>query len=112
MLRHILPNALAPILVPITFGIGVDYAVNVMARYVQDGRRDINGAVRATGGAVALCSLTTILGYSSLLLARNQALFLFGSVAVMGEIACLTTAVVVLPAALVLSRRWRRASLP
>ncbi|HEX7600267.1 MAG TPA: MMPL family transporter [Polyangiaceae bacterium] len=83
---------------PITFGIGVDYAVNVMSRYDQDG--DILGAVKHTGGAVSLCSLTTILGYSSLLLAENRALYLFGLFAVLGEIACLTTAVVVLPALL------------
>jgi hypothetical protein len=93
---------------PITFGIGVDYAVNVMTRYVQDGERDVQGAVRSTGGAVALCSLTTIIGYSSLLLARNRALFLFGVIAVLGEIACLTAAVFALPAWLVLKRRLRR----
>jgi uncharacterized protein len=92
---------------PITFGIGVDYSVNVMTRYVQDGKRDIRGAVRSTGSAVALCSLTTIIGYSSLLLAKNRALFLFGLLAVLGEIACLTTAIVALPAWLVLTRRVR-----
>jgi predicted RND superfamily exporter protein len=92
---------------PITLGIGVDYAVNVMTRYVQDGERDVQGAVRSTGSAVALCSLTTIIGYSSLLLARNRALFLFGLLAVLGEIACLTAAVVALPAWLVLTRSRR-----
>jgi predicted RND superfamily exporter protein len=86
---------------PITFGIGVDYAVNVVSRYVQDGQRDITRALRATGSAVALCSLTTIIGYSSLLVAANRALFLFGVVAVLGEIACLTTALTLLPAALI-----------
>ena len=89
---------------PITFGIGVDYAVNVMTRYMQDGRRDITGAVRSTGAAVGLCSLTTIIGYSSLLLAKNRALFLFGATAVLGELACLTAAVVALPALLVTIR--------
>ena len=92
---------------PITFGIGVDYAVNVMARYVQDGERDVTGAVRSTGGAVALCSLTTIIGYSSLLLAKNRALSLFGLLAVLGEIACLSAALVILPATLVLLGRRR-----
>ncbi|MEO6418256.1 MAG: MMPL family transporter [Polyangiaceae bacterium] len=87
---------------PITFGIGVDYAVNVMSRYVQDGRRDVIGTVRATGSAVALCSLTTIIGYSSLLVAENRALFLFGLIAVLGEIACLTAAVTLLPSVLLL----------
>ena len=91
---------------PITFGIGVDYSVNVMARYRQTGSRDVIDAIRSTGGAVAVCSLTTIIGYGSLLLAKNQALFLFGLVAVLGEITCLISAVVVLPA--VLAARPRR----
>jgi hypothetical protein len=51
--------------------------------------------------------MTTILGYSSLLLAKNRALFLFGLLAVLGEIACLTTAVVVLPAFLRFIKRFR-----
>jgi predicted RND superfamily exporter protein len=93
---------------PITFGIGVDYAVNVMARYLRDGQRDVVAAVRGTGGAVGLCSLTTIVGYSSLLVAQNVGLFLFGLLAVFGEIACLTTAIIVLPAVLLLIQPKRR----
>src|SRR6185437_15820866 len=85
---------------PITFGIGVDYAVNVMARYLGD------------GGAVGLCSLTTVIGYSSLLVAQNVGLFLFGLLAVFGEICCLTTAVVVLPAVLMLVRPRKSTPLP
>ncbi len=92
---------------PITFGIGVDYSVNIMSRFTQDGSRDVTGAIRSTGGAVGLCSLTTIIGYSSLLVAENRALFSFGVVAVLGEIACLTTAVVFLPAVLLSLRRGR-----
>lgn len=88
--------------IPITLGIGVDYAVNVMWRYKQDGGRNIIGAVRSTGGAVGMCSITTIIGYSSLLLAENAALYSFGLVAVIGEFTCLATAVVLLPATLLL----------
>jgi predicted RND superfamily exporter protein len=97
---------------PITFGIGVDYAVNVMARYLRDGGRDVGAAVRGTGGAVGLCSLTTIIGYSSLLVAKNVGLFLFGLLAVFGEAACLTTAVVLLPAVLTLLRPPSSPKLP
>jgi predicted RND superfamily exporter protein len=95
---------------PITLGIGADYAINVMSRYVKDGSKDVTGAVRATGGAVALCSLTTIIGYSSLLLAKNRALFLFGLLAVIGEFACLAAAVIGLPAWLVLRQKMRARS--
>lgn len=91
---------------PITFGIGVDYAVNVVSRYVQEGCEDIVGPIESTGAAVGLCSATTIIGYSSLLLAKNHGLFLFGLVAVLGELTCLITALAVLPAVLLL---WQRA---
>jgi uncharacterized protein len=92
---------------PITFGIGVDYAVNVMSRYVEEGKQDGEGAVSRVGGAVALCSLTTILGYSSLLLAQNRALSLFGLLAVLGEVSCLSTALIALPATLIVVQRCR-----
>ncbi len=95
---------------PITFGIGVDYAVNVASRWELDGCRSMVEAVRTTGGAVTLCSMTTIIGYSSLLLAENQALFLFGLLAVLGEVACLTTAVVVMPAFVEWIRGRRRSA--
>ncbi|MBI5538042.1 MAG: MMPL family transporter [Deltaproteobacteria bacterium] len=95
---------------PITFGIGVDYAVNVMWRYRLDGARDVLGAVRSTGGAVGLASATTIIGYSSLLLANNQALFSFGQLSVVGEITCLSTAVIFLPALFLLLDRSKSKS--
>jgi len=104
---HVKINFCNFIAFPITFGIGVDYSVNVMARYRQTGERDVLEAIRSTGGAVALCSMTTIIGYGSLLLAQNRALFLFGLVAVLGELCCLVTAVVVLPAVLA---SWSRPS--
>ena len=54
--------------------------------------------IAETGSAVALCSLTTIIGYSSLLLSRNRALRSFGLFADIGEITCLVAALVALPA--------------
>lgn len=112
MLLGIKINFVNFIAFPITFGIGVDYAVNVMARYLRDGGRDIATAIRGTGGAVGLCSMTTIIGYSSLLVAQNVGLFLFGLLAVLGELACLTTAIVVLPSVLLLVRPPRSQATP
>ena len=54
-----------------------------------------------TGGAVVLCSLTTILGYASLTMSMNQAIATFGLAAAAGEVSCLLSAVLVMPAALV-----------
>lgn len=93
-------NMLNFIALPITFGIGVDYATNIFQRRRVDQARSIADVVRTTGGAVALCSLTTIIGYSSLLIARNQALVSFGVLADVGEFACLAAALFALPAVL------------
>jgi predicted RND superfamily exporter protein len=93
---------------PITFGIGVDYAVNMMARYRQESAASVEKAMASTGGAVALASCTTIIGYSSLLLARNRGLFSFGVVAVLGELCCLSSALIILPAIITARTRWRR----
>jgi predicted RND superfamily exporter protein len=95
------------IALPITFGIGAEYAINVVSRYQQG--KDMVRAVVSTGSAVALCSWTTIVGYGSLLAARNQALQGFGEMAILGEIACLAAALVALPS-LVLWREQRRAA--
>jgi len=93
---------------PITFGIGVDYAVNLYQRYRQAG--SVEGALASSGGAVALCSVTTIIGYATLVMADNQAIQSFGLTAVIGEVTCLSAALFALPA--VLSLRNRRASMP
>lgn len=96
-------NFLNFIALPITFGIGADYAVNIYTRYLLERRRypaaqAAHAAIASTGGAVVLCSLTTIIGYASLLVARNGALISFGKIAILGELACLGAAIFVMPA--------------
>jgi hypothetical protein len=102
-------NFLNFIALPITFGIGVDYSVNVVQRYVREGSGGALTAVRETGGAVILCSLTTTLGYLALVRSTNQGVQSLGVAAVLGEVACLFSAVLILPAALVWLDRSRAA---
>ena len=92
----------------ITFGIGAEYVLNVVTRYREE--RDILRAVVSTGAAVALCSWTTIVGYGSLLAARNQALQGFGAMAILGEVSCLSAAIVALPAFIVWRQHGRSAN--
>jgi len=90
---------------PITFGIGVDYAVNVMQRVLNGG--GVIPAMRSTGGAVVLNSLTTTLGYLALLWSVNQAVRSLGLIAVLGEVCCLAAAMVALPSWLMWRERVR-----
>ncbi len=106
---HLKINFLNFIALPITFGIGVDYAVNVFHRfreekaksYRQNGDSPIVSAVYHTGGAVVLASMTTTIGWSSLLIAGNQAFVSFGKIAVIGEITCVVVAVLMIPSFLI-----------
>ncbi len=90
------------VVIPITLGIGVDYHINVYKRYVLEGPGSIERTLRATGGAVVLCSGTTITGYAMMTLSLNQAMVNFGWIAIIGEITCLTSAILFKPAILLL----------
>jgi len=101
-------NFLDFVALPITIGIGIDYAVNISARDREDGPGHARDVLHTVGGAVALCSYTTIVGYGSLLLSANKAIRSFGLAAILGEGTCLTAALILGPSLLwVLSRRGR-----
>jgi len=85
------------IVFPITFGVAVDYGANVVARIRERGGNVLWSLVEV-GPAVALCSWTSIIGYSSLLHATNRALRSFGWYAVIGELTSILSALLLLPA--------------
>jgi predicted RND superfamily exporter protein len=94
-------NFLDFVALPITIGIGIDYAVNIVARARQmEGPGMGRRSVTATGGAVLLCSYTTIVGYASLLFSQNRGIHTFGFSAMLGELTCISAALVVAPALL------------
>ena len=92
---------------PITLGVGADYAANIWARLRAEGPERLTAVIGDTGSAVALCSITTMIGYSSLLMSHNRALRSFGLLADVGEVTCLLAALVALPAMLQIFRRRR-----
>ena len=99
-------NFLNYIAVPITIGIGVDYPFNIVARMRQEGWHPSRGVLQ-TASAVALCSSTTMIGYAVLLLSDNGAIRSFGAAAVLGEIACISSALVVVPAMVLVAHLLR-----
>jgi predicted RND superfamily exporter protein len=55
-------------------------------------------ALAESAPAVVLASLTSIIGYASLLAADSRALVSFGALAIVGELACVLVAIVFVPA--------------
>jgi hypothetical protein len=102
-------NFLDFVALPITLGLGVDYAINVAHRHDHEALPDPITTLRTSGSAVFVCSLTTIIGYGSLLVSDNLAIKGFGTASLIGEITCVLTALVLVPAMLALGgRRGRR----
>ena len=97
-------NFLDFIALPITLGLGVDYAINIAHRQ-HGGSPDPLETLRSSGSAVFVCSLTTIIGYGSLLVSQNLAIRGFGKASLVGEVTCLTAALIVVPAIVSLGHR-------
>jgi predicted RND superfamily exporter protein len=85
-------NFLDFVALPVTIGIGIDYAVNIAARHREEGPGSAGRVLGATGPAVALCSFTTVVGYASLLLSDNQGIRSFGLSSLLGELTCVFAA--------------------
>ncbi len=90
---------------PTTFGIGIDYAINIEERIRQRGRSALAAAVAESGPPVVLASLTSMIGYASLIPADSRALASFGILAILGEAACVAVAIVLVPALWALRKR-------
>ena len=90
-------NFLDFVALPITLGLGVDYAINIA--HPQDGMTlNAKQMLRSAGASVFVCSLTTMIGYGSLLVSENLAIRSFGIASLIGEVSCVTAALIVVPA--------------
>lgn len=87
------------VILPLILGIGVDNGVHIVHRFRQE-KGDLLRVVRGTGRAILLSTLTTILGFGSLLFASHRGIESLGTTLVLGVSACLVAALFVLPALL------------
>lgn len=98
-------NAANMIVLPLIFGIGIDDGVHLMHDFLhQKGRYRLDNA---TFVAVALTSVTTMVGFGSLILAQHQGLRSLGQVLTIGVCCCLISSTTFLPALFVLVTRKR-----
>jgi predicted RND superfamily exporter protein len=87
-------NFLDFVALPITLGLGIDYAINLAHRAETADRAT---TLRTTGAAVLVCSLTTVIGYGSLLVSDNLAIRGFGLASLIGEVTCVIVALAIVP---------------
>lgn len=100
------------IVLPLLFGMGVDSGVHMMHRYRQSPDEHPPGLAGGTGKGITLTSLTTMVGFATLMLARHRGIISLGFVLAMGMALTLLTCLAVMPALLELRNktlRWRAA---
>ena len=100
-------NFLDFVALPITLGLGIDYAINIAHRHDHEEVPDPITTLRTSGSAVFVCSLTTMIGYGSLLVSENLAIRGFGTASLIGEVTCVLTALVLVPALLAVGTHRR-----
>ena len=89
--------------VPTIIGMGVDNGVHMYHRHKELGRDSALYVVRTTGMASTLATLTTCIGFASLMSANDRGLNTLGLLTVIGMLAALATTLIILPAAM----QWR-----
>ena len=85
--------------IPLVIGMGIDFGIHLAHRYKVE--RDIGTVYRYTGKGVFLSALTTMIGFGSLgLIGTFASISSMGIILFIGLGACLTAAILVLPALL------------
>ena len=106
-------NPLNLIVMPLVLGIGVDDGIHL----VHDYRRQLAAGAKEyvpsgdTINGVLLTSLTSIVGFGSLMVSAHQGLKSVGIVLALGVASCLAVGLLLVPAILVLVAKYQPASL-
>jgi len=94
------------IVLPLLFGIGVDAGVHLMHRYRVAPRDHPPGLTAGTGKGILLTGVTTMIGFSSMMLARHRGIVSLGFVVTIGVGLTLLACLTVMPAVLELRNRY------
>ncbi len=101
-------NIFNMVVIPSVLGMGVDSGVHIYHRYRHEGPGSIVKVVRYTGGAVAMATITTMIGFLGLVLAYHPGLKAIGSLAMVGLASTLVSSLTVLPALLQVLEDWQQ----
>ena len=97
------------VILPLILGIGVVDGVHILHRNREEPECGKNVISKSTGQAVILTSLTTMIGFGSLMVADHQGVYSVGLVLTLGVGSCMITSITLLPALMKLccARGWK-----
>jgi len=83
---------------PLLVGIGIDDGVHVIHRYRREGKARLSYSISSIGKAILLTSITTMLGFGSLVSSEYRGYIGLGLVVSIGIGLCFITSIIILPA--------------
>jgi uncharacterized protein len=91
--------------IALIFGFGVDYGIYLMQAHLEGRSGRGADAVRAVGGRILLCAVTTVASCGSLIVTHYRGLASIGAVLCLGALFCLLATLLFVPALLAPSAR-------
>jgi hypothetical protein len=88
------------IVLPLIVGIGIDDGIHIVHRWGQDSKENLSMVLNRIGRAIVLTSLTTTIGFGSLVSSHYPGLRSIGWVTALGILTCLLATLILLPAVL------------
>lgn len=83
---------------PLILGIGIDDGVHIIHRYLVEGRDKLPYAISSIGKAITLTTITTMLGFGSLIPSAYRGYASLGILVTLGIGLCFFTSIFILPA--------------
>jgi len=94
-------------IVALLMGLGVDYSIHLMNRLaeeknIKDKTDRVEKILNSTGKAVLLSTITTVIGFGSLMISNMEPMVLFGFGCAIGILFCFISAVILVPCLVIL----------
>jgi hydrophobe/amphiphile efflux-3 (HAE3) family protein len=104
-------------IVSLLMGLGVDYSIHLMNRLseektIEDMTLRIEKILRSTGKAVLLSTVTTFIGFGSLMISSMSPMVSFGFGCAIGILFCFISAIILVPCLVVILKFDRTGSIP
>jgi len=104
-------------IVALLMGLGVDYSIHLMNRLVEEKDLEnkidrVDKTLKSTGKAVLLSTVTTMIGFGSLMISSMSPMVTFGFGCAIGILFCFISAMILVPCLVILLKFEKQASLP
>ena len=104
-------------IVALLMGLGVDYSIHLMNRFaeehtIEDKIERMEKTLRFTGKAVLLSTITTMIGFGSLMISSMSPMVTFGFACAIGILFCFISAVILVPCLVLILKFEKNKSMP